>query len=150
MDSRPDSAGNDARKIMDFELAIAAQGLQIRLPYVRGDGNDKRTAHDFLNRLAADGKKCFQKKVGQDFIYNTDALDLFVKADRLLTSWGNRASHTFDLIMPKAISLIDSCEKAVEAFKCESCSKNVWFTDASKAEWVQCQCGNLRWRYGKG
>jgi DNA repair exonuclease SbcCD ATPase subunit len=150
LDTRPDSGGNDARKIMDLELAIAAQWLQLRLPYLRGDRNDRRTAHDFLERLVANGKRCFQKKVGQDFVCNTDALDLFEKVDRLLISWGNRASHSFDLVRPEAIKLIDTCEQVVETFRCGGCQKLVWFTDAVNAEWVQCQCGELRWRYGKG
>ncbi len=34
---RPDSACNDARKIMDVELAMVAEGLKIRLPYLRYD-----------------------------------------------------------------------------------------------------------------
>jgi ABC-type hemin transport system ATPase subunit len=150
LNHRLDSAGNDARKIMDVELAIAAERLQMRLPYMQGDRNDKRTAHDFLERLSADGKRCFQKKVGSDYVCNTDALGLFDKADKLLVSWGNRASHTFDLVRPEATKLIDTCEQAVEAFHCVGCHKNVWFTNAGSAEWVQCQCGTLRWRYGKG
>lgn len=47
---RPDSAANDARKIMDLELGLIAEHLQIKMPYLRGDRNDKRMAHDFLER----------------------------------------------------------------------------------------------------
>ena len=147
---RPDSAGNDARKIMDVELAIAAERLQLRLPYMRGDRNDKRTSHDFLERLIADGKRCCQKKVGQEFVCHTNALDLLEAADRLLVSWANRASHSFDLVRPEAIKLIDTCEQALEALRCEGCTKPIWFAEAGNAEWVQCQCGSLRWRYGRG
>ena len=147
---RPDSAGNDARKIMDIELALIAERLQIRLPFLRADKNDKRMAHDFLKRLVADGQKCFQKRVGTDYATHSDALDALDKADRLLVSWGNRGSHTFDVVRPEAIKLIDSCEKALEFFKCASCDKWIWFADAQGSEWVQCQCGEIRWRYGKG
>ena len=147
---RPDSAGNDARKIMDIELALIAERLQIRLPFLRADKNDKRMAHDFLERLVADGQKCFQKRVGTDYATHSDALDALDKADRLLVSWGNRGSHTFDVVRPEAIKLIDSCEKALEFFKCASCDKWIWFADAQGSEWVQCQCGEIRWRYGKG
>lgn len=146
---RPDSAGNDARKIMDVELAIAAERLQMRLPYKRGDRNDNRMAHDFLQRLVADGKKCFQKKVGQVFACHADALDLLERADRLLVSWGNKGSHSFDVVRPEATKLIDVCERALEAFKCKECDKAVWFAKVDNGEWVQCQCGELRWRYGK-
>jgi energy-coupling factor transporter ATP-binding protein EcfA2 len=147
--ARPDSAGNDARKIMDVELALAAERLQILLPYVRGDRNDKRMAHDFLERLVADGTKCFQKKTDGGYAPYTAAGDSFREADHLLVSWGNRASHTFDLVRPEAEKLLAACEKARESFRCPACQKEVWFADAVGSEWVQCQCGQIRWRYGK-
>ncbi|WP_332445698.1 AAA family ATPase [Dehalococcoides mccartyi] len=149
LDDRPDSAGNDARKIMDVELALITESFQIRMPYMRGEKNDRRMAHDFLERLLADGKKCFQKKVGQDYVAHVDALTVLEQADRLLVAWGNRASHSFDVVRPEAEKLIDTCEKALEQFKCESCKKVVWFAGAEGPEWVQCQCGEIRWRYGK-
>ena len=147
---RPDSAGNDARKIMDIELALIAERLLIRLPFMRADKNDKRTAHDFLKRFVADGKKCFQKKVGTEYVIHTDALHALDEADRLLVSWANRGSHTFDVVRPEATKLIDSCEKALEFFKCSPCGKGIWFADAGGSKWVQCQCGEIRWQYGKG
>lgn len=147
---RPDSAGNDARKIMDIELALIAERLQIRLPYVRGDKNDKRMAHDFLERFVADGRKCLQKKVDNDYVTHADAIAAFDEADALLVTWGNKASHTFDVVRPEATKLIDTCEKALEFFKCPACTKAVWFADATGSKWAQCHCGELRWRYGKG
>lgn len=147
--SRPDSAGSDARKIMDVELALIAERVQIRLPYLRADKNDRRTAHEFLERLVADGRMCFQKKAGTDYEVHQEGLDAFGEADRLLVSWANRASHTFDIVQPEAIKLIDLCERALEYLKCSSCCKPVWFAEAAGAEWVQCQCGVIRWRYGK-
>lgn len=147
---RPDSAGNDARKIMDVELALIAERLQIRLPYRRADKKDKRMAHDFLERFIADGKKCFQRKVGKDYEVHADAIEAFGNADRLLVSWANRASHTFDVVRPEASKLIDTCEKALSFFRCSSCERGVGCADAEGSEWVQCQCGQIRWRYGKG
>ncbi len=147
---RPDSAGNDARKIMDVELALIAERLQIRLPYLRADKNDKRMAHDFLERLVPDGKKCFQRKAGDSYEVHMDAVTSFDQADRLLVSWANRASHTFDLVRSEATKLIDACEEALEFFRCSSCGKGVWFADAAGSEWVQCQCGQIRWKYAKG
>ena len=147
---RPDSAGSDARKIMDVELSLIAEGIQILMPYRRADKNDKRTAHDFLERFVADGKKCFQVKAGSDYVSHTTAIAACEEADRLLVSWANRASHTFNLAPSEATKLIDACEKALEFFKCSSCGKGVWLADAEKSEWVQCQCGQIRWRYGKG
>jgi hypothetical protein len=135
---------------MDIELALIAERLLIRLPFMRADKNDKRTAHDFLKRFVADGKKCFQKKVGTEYVIHTDALHALDEADRLLVSWANRGSHTFDVVRPEATKLIDSCEKALEFFKCSSCGKGIWFADAGGSKWVQCQCGEIRWQYGKG
>jgi len=149
---RPDAAGNDARKIMDVDLALITEKLQIKLPYVRGDKNDKRMANDFLERLIADGRKCFQKKVNSDYAIFQEGLDLLAVAKSLLVSWGNRASHGHDVVRSEAKKLIDACEKALECFRCSNskCRKQVRFADAANQEWVQCQCGELRWRYGKG
>ncbi len=146
---RPDAAGNDARKIMDVELSLISQRLRLELPFLRGDKNDSRLAHEFLERLIADGKKCFKVKTCDAFTCHTTALDSLVLADRLLLAWANRASHTFDLVHPEAVHLIDVCEKALESFRCSSCGKRVWFAEAEGAEWVQCQCGQIRWQYGK-
>lgn len=149
LNERPDSAGNDARKIMDVELALIAERLHVSLPYLRAEKNDKRTAHEFLERLIGEAKKCFQMKVGKDYVAHSNAIDAFDKADRLLVSWANRASHTFDVVRPEATKLIDTCEKVLEFFKCPSCGKYVWFAEAEGAELVQCQCGEIRWRYGR-
>ena len=148
----PASAGNEVRKFMDVELAMIAERLQIRLPFLRSDRNDMRMAHDFLQRLVADGKRCFQKRGGNGYEEHTDAIEAWAEADRLLVSWANRASHTDDLVPPEANKLKDACEKAIAFFWCSSCSppKAVWSLEAVGPELVQCQCGEIRWRYGKG
>ncbi len=147
---RPDSAGNDARKIMDIELALIAERLQIRLPYLRSEKNDKRMAHDFLERFIADGKKCYQMKSGAAYESHNDAIKALDNAHCLVISWANRGSHTFDLVRSEATKLINACEAALEVFKCSSCKKVVWFANVENAECVQCQCSQIRWRYGKG
>lgn len=147
---RPDSAGNDVRKIMDFELALIAERLQVKLPYQRGDRNDKRMAHDFLERLLADSKKCFQMKSGAEYVVFTSAIEVLDKVDRLLLSWANRGSHTFELARSEANKLIDDCEQALGFFRCTSCGRDVWYTHVERTESRQCECSNLRWRYGKG
>lgn len=150
VEDRPDSAANDARKIMDMELSLVAEALQLRLPYRRGDKNDRRVAHDFLRRLVGDGKKCFKIRCGEDYKTYTEAIDAFKRADRLLVSWGNRGSHTFDVVPSEAIRLINVCEEALSGFKCSVCGKDVWYADAEGSKSVQCQCGRILWRYGKG
>lgn len=145
----PDSAGNTARKIMDIELAMRAERLQLRLPYLRGEKNDHRTAHDFLSQLISHAKRCFQKKADKGHESNEEAVGTLRAADNLLLSWGNKASHTFDIVRPEAEKLIEACERALESFDCPSCKKPVYKLDAGNAEFVQCECGHLRWRYGK-
>ena len=146
---RPDSAGNDARKIMDFELSVAAERLRIKFPYLRFDKNDRRSAHEFLERLIGDGVKCFQKRDGTSHAAYEDAVKSFRAADQLLVTWGNQGSHTFDVVQSEASKLIQTCEAVLEVLKCKSCGKPVWFADAKGPELVQCECGEIRWRYGK-
>jgi hypothetical protein len=147
---RPDAAGNDARKIMDIELALIAERLQIRLAYLRGERNDHRMWSEFLDRLIGDGKKCLQKKSGADYPCYAEGLEELDAAKRLLVSWGNRSSHSPDVVRPEAAKLIDACERALDVFQCGGCKQSLWMADAGNKEWVQCQCGELRWRYGKG
>jgi hypothetical protein len=146
---RPDAAGNDVRKIMDIELALIAEKLQIRMPFLRAERNDRRMAHDFLERFVTDGRNCFQKKGTKDYEVYNEAIEALDEADKLLLSWANRASHSFDLKPAEATKLIDTCEKALGFFKCPSCLKTITLAVESK-EWTQCQCGFIRWRYGKG
>lgn len=146
---RPDSAGNDARKIMDVELSLLADRLQVRMPYLRGDRNDKRTAHDFLVRMIAAAGKCFQIRQANDWEVNESSIPILQEADRLLVSWGNRASHSRDLVRSEATKLIDACEAALEQFFCPECEKPVGYAEASRQKLVQCGCSRIRWRYGR-
>lgn len=146
---RPDSAGNDARKIMDVELGVIAERIQIKLPFRRGDKNDKRMAHEYLQEIVSSGKKALQKKAAADYEMHTTGLDALEEARKLLDSWGNRASHTHDVVRPEATKLINTCESALDVFKCSGCGKYVWHADATNPEYVQCHCGEIRWRYNK-
>lgn len=145
---RPDAAGNDARKIMDVELASVAERLRIRMPYLRGHKNDIRTSHDFIERLIAESRKRFGKSSRDGYIDHTDATEAFRQADQLLVSWANRGSHSFDLVAPEARQLIDACENALKHFECSGCGKAVWYADAGTQKKMQCQCGAIQWRYG--
>jgi energy-coupling factor transporter ATP-binding protein EcfA2 len=148
LQSAPDAAGNTVRKIMDLELAVLAERLRIKVPYLHGYKNDHRTGQDFLSRIIAEGAKCFQRK-GADYEIHTEALEGFMQAQKLLLSWGNRASHTFDVVTSEAAKLLASCEHALNFLVCSSCKKPVHRLDDTSAEFLQCQCGHLRWRYGK-
>jgi hypothetical protein len=71
------------------------------------------------------------------------------EADKLLVSWGNKSSHSFDVVRNEANKFLSACEKALDFFVCPSCKKPADKLDNGSAEIVQCQCGYLRWRYGK-
>ena len=106
-------------------------------------------AHDFLQRFIEAGENCFQRNSGTDYEVHKEAIEALKRADRLLLSWANRASHTFDLVRSEAAKLIDACEEALGFFKCANCGKGIAFAEAEAKEWTQCQCGSIRWRYGK-
>jgi energy-coupling factor transporter ATP-binding protein EcfA2/endogenous inhibitor of DNA gyrase (YacG/DUF329 family) len=150
LESEPDSAGNIARKIMDIELAILAERLKVKMPYLHRERNDHRTAQEFLSRLISDAKKCFMIKGAEGYELYRQTLEVFQEAERLLISWANKASHSFDFARNEAQKLISVCEQALEFFKCPICKKPVYRLDSRNAEFVQCECGQLRWRYGKG
>jgi hypothetical protein len=145
LQDRPDSAGNDARKIMDVELAMVAEKLQVRLPYRRGDNNDRRTAHGFLERLMIDGKEDFKIKANGKWEPHVAAIQMFEASDSLLKTWGNKASHSFDVVRPEATKLIDACENVVNTFRCLSCKKCVWHAKTGGGKACQCECGSMRW-----
>jgi hypothetical protein len=134
---------------MDIELAVRAPRLKLRLPYLHREKNDHRVAHDFLFGLISDGTKCYQIQEGEKYVAYGDAVAAFRDADRLLVSWGNRASHTFDIVRSEVEKLIAACEVALAFFDCPKCKKPVYQTDDASGEYVQCRCGTLRWRYGK-
>lgn len=146
---RPDSAGNDARKIMDVELATVAEKLRIKLPYLRGESNDRRTYFDFITRISSAGKTCLQRMQDGTYVNDDSPLSALEYAQRLLDSWANRGSHTHDVVQAEASQLIDACEEALAAFSCSACGKPVWYADAANAKSIQCQCGAVRWRYDK-
>lgn len=147
--NRPDTAGAEARKIMDVELTIVAEKLRLRLPFKQGESNEHRMAHEFITQLRSDGGACFQRKVGNVHARYQDALDLLGEVDRLLQSWANRGSHSYDVVRVEATKLIDKCEEAMALFKCNGCEKFIWYADAGGPENKQCECGTIRWRYGK-
>jgi energy-coupling factor transporter ATP-binding protein EcfA2 len=152
--SDPDAAGNTARKIMDIELALFAEKLRIGLPYLHREKNDHRVAHEFLTQIIADGKKCLQRKKApndpkSEYEIDNEGLDALIEADKLLVAWGNKASHTFDVVKSEATKLIDACEKALGILSCQACTKVIHRLDDPKSQVLQCGCGAIRWRYGK-
>lgn len=155
LNTDPDQAGNIARKIMDIELAIRAEKLRIRMPYLHREKNDHRTAHEFLSQIISDAERCFQKKKEATSADNMEyekfgeAIDVLKEADKLLLAWANKASHSFDVAKDEADKLIDTCERALGVMDCQECGKSVYRLDDAQAKILQCGCGGIRWRYGK-
>jgi hypothetical protein len=149
IDTSPDSAVNTARKIMDIELALRAERLRTRLPYLHREKNDHRTAHEFLSQLISEGIKCFKVKRKDIYDCYTEAIEAFREADSLLLSWGNRGSHSFDVERNEANKLIVSCQRAMEFLDCPTCKKSVHKLNDENAKFLQCECGGLKWQYGK-
>ena len=131
---------------MDVELAKIAAKLQIRMPYVRGEKNDRRMANDFLSRLRADAARCLVIGTGSDHVPFAQGAAYLDEAQRKLISWGNRASHTFDVVRSEAQRLIEACARALDVFRCSDCARLVYSLPAENGRLLQCQCGHLRWR----
>lgn len=146
----PDGAANKARKIMDLELPLIGEKLCLRLPYKHRERNDRRMAHEFLDRFITESQTCFQvqKPDGSYEVYS-DGIQKLKDADGLILSWGGRGSHDFDVEINEARSLIEASENALSVFVCPECSKSVGKNNDESSHIKQCQCGHLRWRYGK-
>jgi len=145
--SSPDSAGNTARKIVDTSFAVLAESLQVSLPYKHRERNDGRTGHEFLEKMASAVDSFQIKRDGINYEPFTEALADLKEADRLIISWANRASHDFDIAKSEATKLIESCEKALSRFVCESCKKEVTYLLNDKSGFKQCSCGNIKWKF---
>jgi len=145
---RADVAANEARKVLDVELSIQADRLSIELPFARGERNDKRVAHEFLERLVSKGRKAFKKKhpTKDEYEPYSEGIELLAAADRLLVSWANRGSHTEDVVTAEAEKLINKCEAALEALRCGACGKWVSHAGVGTEGSYQCQCGTLKWK----
>ena len=140
---RPDSAANDARKIMDVSCAVIAEKLELMMPYRRGDRNDVRQAHQFLEQILSEGKTKLKRSNGGQHVADSVGLACLKTVDELLLSWGNRGSHTTDIVNAEAERLLTACETALKVFDCVDCQKKVWYAQSGSAR--QCQCGHLRW-----
>jgi energy-coupling factor transporter ATP-binding protein EcfA2 len=146
LDLDAEACGNRTRAIMDMHLAIAAEKLEVQLPYLRGDKNDHRTGVDFLKRIIRDAPNRLKKKEGDVWVpYATPIID-WQNAENLLVAWGDRASHTGSLTKVEAERLIEACQKALAHFRCDLCGTHIWTARQSSNDRSQCTCGSLQWR----
>lgn len=146
--SNPSKAGHEARRTMDLELAFLAEKLQVRMPYLRSARNDHRVAHDFLLRLKSEAPQRLRTKQNGEFVPIDDSDDVLDNAIKLLETWGNKGTHSENVVHHEASKLIDACEAALRIFSCKNpdCAEEVWRNTASNGSRVQCGCGETRWR----
>jgi energy-coupling factor transporter ATP-binding protein EcfA2 len=144
---RPEAAGNCVRAIMDGELAMVAEKLRVRMPYLRGDRNDRRTCIDLLPRVISEAQDRLRKRAGESWVPCPDPIRDWEEACKLLVSWANRASHAGSLTNSEAERLIEACERACRWFRCSTCGDPIWIADQAARERLQCNCGELQWRY---
>ena len=143
----PEACGNRTRAIMDAHLSIAAEKLRIPMQYLRGDRNDHRTCVDFLNRVLGEAPTRLKKKVDDRWLPYEDPIPDWKTTRDLLIAWADRASHEGTLTHGEAEKLINSCEGALNHFRCLSCGDYIWIADQSSRKRLQCSCGELQWRY---
>lgn len=142
----PEAAGNRVRAIMDTELAIIAERLQVRVPFARGDQNDRRTCMEFFERIISEAKTKLRKRDEETLANFTDPINDWREAQALLVSWANRASHGGSLYSSEADYLIQTCEKALSHFRCSDCGEPIWFAEQTSKNRLQCSCGMLIWK----
>ena len=146
--NHPEACGNRIRAIMDTHLSIAAEKLRIQMQYLRGIRNDYRTCVDFSNRIIGEAPKRLKRKVDDRWLSYDDPISDWRTTRDLLVAWADRASHKGTLTLGEAEKLIDSCERALNHFRCRSCGDYIWIADQSGRKRLQCSCGELQWRYG--
>ena len=146
--NHPEACGNRIRAIMDTHLSIAAEKLRIPMRYLRGIRNDYRTCVDFLNRIIGKAPERLRKKVDDRWLPYDDPISDWKTTRDLLIAWADRASHKGTLTPGEAEKLIESCERALNHFRCRSCGDYIWIADQSGRKRLQCSCGELQWRYG--
>jgi hypothetical protein len=106
-----------------------------------------------LERIMSEAKTSFliKKTAGEsrvvEWVRYTEPHEAWLAAHGLLVTWGNRASHGGVLTRHEAELLIDSCEKALEYFRCEQCGDPLWMAEVVSKSNLQCSCGEIRWKY---
>lgn len=143
-----EAAGNCVRGIMDTQLSIMAEKLRIKMPYLRGDKNDFRTCVSFLNSIISESPSRLKKKEGTAWNQYDEPIQHWKRANELLIAFADRSSHGGSLVPGELDDLIQACEVATSKFKCPDCGQYFWIADQANKEVLQCNCGNMHWKYG--
>jgi hypothetical protein len=153
----PEIAASRARASMDEQLQVAAEQLRLEVPFLRGERNDHRTGFELLTVLVARAKKSLvirpdAKAAGDESstvaVKTTDELiAIWTDAVGRLLAIGNVAAHGGSVARGDAESLIESCERALEALRCDQCDEPMWFANEAGKR-CQCRCGAIGWKFG--
>ncbi len=141
----PEEALGNMRRIVDVALGEIAERVSLPIPFVRGDGNDHRTAGQFLVALEKATARCFRTKVDGNYVSNSSALEAIRKSKPELAIWGNRGTHTFSGSVREATDLIDSCEAVLNSFVCQDCNTALGMVKVAGNK-RECRCGRLQWK----
>lgn len=149
IESNPNQAANAARGVMDEGLSLAAEKLRLTVSHLRGDKNDQRLAAEFITRLISEGDR-LKRKQGEEWVAYKEAIDDWRNTLTLLLAWANRGSHAGTVTPNEANVLVESCERALSHFRCPGtdCGSWIWISDQPARERLQCDCGEIRWKYG--
>lgn len=149
IDTDPEDAHSNVRRIMDQALAEIAERLEISMPYLRGDDNDHRTAGQFIGRIAGQVKKSFYvRNIANEpaYVKNAAAVAPLDTVTPQLAAWANRGTHTFSASPEEARTLVSNCEAALQVFDCKGCGTPVYYMSIEDNDRLQCKCGAMQWR----
>jgi hypothetical protein len=157
LDTSPEIAASRARASMDEQIQIAAEQLRLEVPFLRGERNDHRTGFELLTVLVGRAKKSLVIRPGAKAIGDEIPTVAPKTTEERIASWadaagrllaiGNVAAHGGSVARADAESLIESCERALEALRCEQCDEPMWFANEAGKR-CQCGCGALVWKLG--
>ncbi len=120
------------------------------MPFYAGDRNDHRTGVDFLTHLTTQAKRSLSKR-GEDakgrdvWVKREDSTRTWKECIDLLVTHGNLASHGGTVTLAETKRLIETCEKALTALRCDVCDELVWTVPSGQD--FECGCGDVRWKW---
>jgi hypothetical protein len=139
------AAGNRARGITDVWAAIVAERLELELPYLRGDRNDRRTGAELLPRLVSAAAKRLEVRSAGKYERWYDPPNAWKRTEEQLRAWGNPSSHGRYISLQDARTLVDACEQAWTSCRCGSCKEYFW-NSVIDGKYRHCGCGGVRWK----
>jgi len=150
LDYQPETAAWKARAILEVRLAIVAEELEVPMPFMRGDRNDRRTAIEFIDRISHRLKEGAMESRTESATYTpvNGLRELWGETKKRLIMWANRATHGNEVTRGEAEELIVYCEKLLSSLYCEECNEPVWLSkiEVKNECYASCGCQKIRWR----